>query len=54
MSLERLEITPESRVILFSDGVVEQPGAEGLYGLERAIDALGLGDSRLFFLQKPA
>jgi len=37
---ERLEITPESRVILFSDGVVEQPGPEGLYGLQRAIDAL--------------
>jgi len=38
---ERLQITPESRVILFSDGVVEQPGPEGLYGLQRAIDALG-------------
>jgi serine phosphatase RsbU (regulator of sigma subunit)/pSer/pThr/pTyr-binding forkhead associated (FHA) protein len=39
-SAERLEITPESRVVLFSDGVVEQPGPEGLYGLERAIHAL--------------
>ncbi len=38
---ERLEIPPEGRVILFSDGVVEQPGPEGLYGLQRAIDALG-------------
>lgn len=38
---EQLELTPESRVILFSDGVVEQPGPEGLYGLQRAIDALG-------------
>ncbi len=38
---ERLELHPESRVILFSDGVVEQPGPEGLYGLQRAIDALG-------------
>ena len=27
-------------MILFSDGVVEQPGPEGLYGLQRAIDAL--------------
>lgn len=37
---ERLALAPGSRVILFSDGVVEQPGASGLYGLKRAIDAI--------------
>lgn len=42
----RLEMTPQTRVIVFSDGVVEQPGPGGpdgreeLFGLQRAIDCL--------------
>ena len=34
--------TPGSRVLIYSDGVTEQPGPDGtMFGLERAVEALG-------------
>jgi phosphoserine phosphatase RsbU/P len=43
---EELVIVPGSRVVLFSDGVIEQPGPEGgQFGIQRTIDALTRADS---------
>lgn len=43
---EELILEPNDRLVVFSDGVVEQPSPDGaMFGLERAISALEPGDS---------
>lgn len=43
---EELTLEPTDRLVVFSDGVVEQPSPEGpMFGLERAIAALDPGES---------
>lgn len=38
---EQLNLRPEDRLVVFSDGVVEQPGIDGkLFGLDRTVEAV--------------